>query len=252
MKDFKDNFSKHSSIYSKYRPNYPIEMFEYLISLTKEHNLAWDCGTGNGQSALSLANYFDLVYASDPSEQQIKNAKPHKKIIYKIEKAEKSELKDHSVDLITISQALHWFDFEAFYREANRVLKEIGVIAAWTYGLPKISIEIDKIVQFYHDTILGEYWPKEHKLVTTEYTTIPFPFEEIPSPDFKIQKSLSLNQLKGLLKSWSATQRYIEKNGTNPIEKIEADLTKLWGNRDLKVSNWKIILRAGRPFASNA
>ena len=250
MEGFKDNFSKHSCIYSKYRPTYPIELFEHLSSLTKVHDLAWDCGTGNGQSALSLTNYFDSVYASDPSEQQIRNAKPHEKIVYKVEKAETPGLKDHSVDLITISQALHWFNFDVFYNEANRVLKKTGVIAAWTYGLPKISREVDKIIQFYHDHIVGQFWQNENTLVANEYKDIPFPFVEIPSPHFKIQKTLSLEQLKGLLESWSATQRFIDQNGFNPIEQIEKDLTKHWGNIDFRDSTWKIVLKVGRPKAN--
>ena len=71
MAAFNDNFSKQASIYAQYRPSYPHELFDYLQSLCPEHEMAWDCGTGNGQSAVHLAEFFKKVYASDPSEAQI-------------------------------------------------------------------------------------------------------------------------------------------------------------------------------------
>jgi hypothetical protein len=51
-KGFIDNFSRHSKEYSFSRPTYPDLLFEYLSSITPQKNLAWDCATGNGQSAI--------------------------------------------------------------------------------------------------------------------------------------------------------------------------------------------------------
>ena len=218
----------------------------YLSSLSQKHDLAWDCGTGNGQAAIGLANYFEKVYATDPSEQQILNARPHPKIIYKVEKAECSSLTNNSVDLITVAQALHWFDFEKFYSEVKRVLKPEGIIAVWTYSLPKISSEIDKIILHFHDNIVGEFWQKENQLVSEEYKTIPFPFKEIKTPSFLFQKEITLNDLKGLLMSWSATQRYKDQKGSEPLLAIENDLQNLWRNVDeTKLATWTIFLKVG-------
>lgn len=247
MKQFKDNFSKQSETYLKYRPTYPGDLFEYLSKQTDGHELAWDCGTGNGQAALGLVPYYKKVYATDPSERQIENAIPHDKVVYKAEKAEKTGLKNNSVDLITVAQALHWFDFDKFYAEARRVLKKDGVLAAWTYGLPTISDEIDRTVQHFHDEILDDYWLYENRLVDLEYSTIPFPFSELPTPSFYIKKDLSFDDLLGLINSWSALQRYIRKNDHNPIEGLEKDLKRAWIDMDeKKEATWKITLKAGR------
>lgn len=247
MENFKDNFSTQSDAYHKYRPSYPKELFEYLSSLCNSHDLAWDCGTGNGQSAAGLANYFQKVYATDPSEPQIKNAVSHPKIFYKVEKAENNSLKNNSVDLITVAQALHWFDFDLFYSEVNRVLKPKGIFAAWTYGLPQISLEIDAVTHHFHDTIVGEFWQKENQFVSDEYKTIPFPFNEIETPSFQFQKKITLEDLKGLFLSWSATQRYKDQNGTNPVSEIENDLQDLWKNsKKTKLATWNIFLKVGR------
>jgi ubiquinone/menaquinone biosynthesis C-methylase UbiE len=211
MLHFKDFFSKHSATYSQFRPTYPEELFKYLYSITKEHELAWDCGTGNGQTARSLVNYFNHVVASDPSEQQIKNAIPHPKISYHVERAEKSTLKDSSVDLITCSQSLHWFEFNKYYAEVRRVLKPTGIIAAWIYKIPVITPEVDDLFLYFHNEVIGEFWQEENRMVERGYADLPFPFEEINSPSFQIQKEYTFNTLIGFMNTWSALQRKVHQ-----------------------------------------
>jgi SAM-dependent methyltransferase len=248
MNRFKDNFSKQSDVYVKFRPTYPKELFDFLSGLTFEHKLAWDCGTGNGQSALKLADYYDKVYATDPSSEQIKNAIHNDKIVYKVESAETPYLiENHSVDLITVAQAIHWFDFEKFYTQVKRVLKTNGVIAVWAYGIPTIEQKLDIIIKDFHDNIVGEFWLPENKLIEKEYTTIPFPFDEIKTPDFFINKKVTISEILGHLRSWSATQKYIEKYNENPTENLSQKLQEHWENMDdEKEINWKLILKVGR------
>jgi len=246
MKTFKDNFSKQSDIYVKYRPLYPKELYSYLSSLTPQHGIAWDCGTGNEQAAIGLTEFYDQITATDPSEQQIGNALKNKKIKYSVEKAENSSLQTNSIDVITIANALHWFDFKTFYQEVKRVLKANGIIAAWAYGNPEISPEIDLIVNHFHDFILKGYWLAENRLVENEYKTIPFPFEEINSPTFYYKKHMTLNELIGLLNTWSATQRFIDTNGFNPTKQLNHELTRIWNDDSKKMFSWKLILKVGK------
>ena len=146
MSSFKDHFSTQSSDYSKYRPDYPQELYDFILSELKERKTAWDCGTGNGQAAIILSEYFEKVYATDPSAEQIKNASFKKNIEYRIASAENSTLPDKSIDLITVAQALHWFDFDKFYSEVRRVSKPNALLAIWSYETCQIDAEIDKIV----------------------------------------------------------------------------------------------------------
>ncbi len=234
MKDFKDHFSKQAHAYKKYRPGYPGELFQYLNSLTAAHDLAWDCATGNGQSALGLSNYFTKVYATDASVQQLENASAKPNIIYKKEKAENCSLKNASADLITVAQAVHWFNFDKFYDEVKRVLKPEGVVAVWTYTLPFISEEIAAEINYFHDNVVGEFWQKENKLVSDEYKSLPFPFEEVKTPDFNFKKEITLNDLLGLFKSWSAVQRYKDQTYEDPVKLIEKKLRPLWKEKSEK------------------
>ena len=58
----KDNFSIQAKYYAKYRPLYPQELYDFILSFVPGKKLAWDCGTGNGQTANVLAQYFDNVF----------------------------------------------------------------------------------------------------------------------------------------------------------------------------------------------
>lgn len=243
---FKDYFSKQSGTYARYRPTYPAALFDFLVTQAPHTQLAWDCGTGNGQCAVSLAQHFEKVQATDPSAEQIKNAQPNPKVIYKVEQAEKSSLQNETVDLITIAQALHWFNFNVFYAEARRVLKKNGIIAAWAYGLPVTGIrEIDELLKHFHNHTLSDFWQYENRLIEKEYVTIPFPFTQVAAPDFYMHKNLSAVALAGLLRSWSATQRFIDDHGFDPVTELEPKIQEYSGHKEIKAT-WKIILKVGR------
>lgn len=70
---FLDLFSDKADLYASARPVYPDELFEFVASVAPSTEQAWDCGTGNGQAAVSLARHFKAVAATDPSAQQIAN-----------------------------------------------------------------------------------------------------------------------------------------------------------------------------------
>ncbi len=116
---FKDHFSAHSVEYARFRPRYPDELFRYLGVVAPARQSAWDCATGSGQAAVALATHFDRVVATDASAQQIESAEQHERVEYHVAPAEKSGLAPESVDLVTVAQALHWFDIPAFLRRSH-------------------------------------------------------------------------------------------------------------------------------------
>ncbi|UVS67766.1 class I SAM-dependent methyltransferase [Nitrososphaera viennensis] len=247
MADFKDLFSKQSKEYAASRPTYPRALFEFLAVLVGRRELAWDCATGNGQAAALLAGYFKQVVASDASKKQIENARAGPNVRFAVFPAEKPDLADNSVDLITVAQALHWFRFDDFYREVRRVARKDAVIAAWTYGLHSVSPEVDKVTQTFYKDIVGRYWPPEVRYVENRYENIPFPFPQVETPDLKIELEWDMQNLVGYLYSWSSTQKYIEENKSDPVKMIYPELEAAWGkeNAQRKVT-WPIYMKAGR------
>ncbi|MGA7144830.1 MAG: class I SAM-dependent methyltransferase [Desulfobacterales bacterium] len=245
--NFKDHFSAASKQYSRYRPDYPAELFTFLTSITPGHDLAWDCATGSGQAARGLAKYFHKVIATDASERQIENAVRHERILYHVAPADKTAIEAQSIDLITVAQALHWFEFDRFYQEARRVLKQNGIIAVWTYNLLTISPEVDKIINFFYADVVGEFWPPERKLVENGYENIPFPFYRMQSPAFRMSAKWTVEQLIGYLATWSAVKRYRDRNGKNPIESIEKKLFRAWDERSgVMEAYWPLSVMVGK------
>jgi len=164
---FIDNFSTQSKEYSFSRPTYPESLFEFLSKVTHQKNLAWDCATGNGQAAIGLSKYFKKVIASDASKNQIRHGFQRENIDYKLFPAENVELDNDSVDIVTVAQALHWFDFDKFYYNVKRVGKKDGIIAVWSYDMHEINPQIDKFTDRLDvdGEILGSYWKKETNML---------------------------------------------------------------------------------------
>jgi SAM-dependent methyltransferase len=249
---FKDHFSKQAADYAKFRPRYPHEMFEYLGRFAPSRQLAWDCGTGNGQAAVVLASVFDRVIATDASERQITNAEPHERVEYRVAPAEDSGIESETLDLILVAQALHWFDLDRFYAEAQRVLKVNGVLAASAYNLLHIEPVIDEIVNRYYYEVVGPFWPPERKLIE-QFANLPFPFDEIDAPKFEMTAQWSLEHLLGYLRTWSSTQRFIAAKGTDPLDQITDDLRRAWGKpQQTRSVSWPLVVRIGRKPRSGA
>ncbi len=247
LSSFKDLFSDASSKYAAFRPHYPNELFAFLATCCSEKKIAWDCATGNGQAAAHLSRFFDRVIATDPSAQQLAEAKQVVNIEYRQETAEKPSLSDNSVDAITIAQALHWFDWNQFYSQVNRVLKADGVIMAIAYGFPEISPSVDELIMHLHNVTLREYWEQERPLVVDMYKDIPFPFERIDAPPFFIRKEMTQADLLGYLATWSGLKKYITVEQKNPIDLFASKLNDVWPkeHRVLNVS-WPLAIKVGK------
>lgn len=245
--NFKDHFSGHSAQYSEFRPRYPDGLFSWLSSLCEEHNCAWDCATGSGQAAASLVEHFGKVIATDASANQISDAAVTDGVSYKVATAENSGITPNSIDLITVAQALHWFDIPAFEAEADRVLKDDGILAVWTYGLLEFGTELDKTLEHFYSGIVGEHWPFERKMVESGYAQVQLSFTEVPAATMEMTESWGFADLLGYLNTWSAVKAFEKDQGHNPIEKIEADLLRQWGNIDTKRTvTWPLYVKAYR------
>jgi SAM-dependent methyltransferase len=241
-----DHFSERAGAYAAYRPTYPPSLLAFLASLCARHDLAWDCGTGNGQAALGLAEHFAAVLATDPSAEQLAHAHPHPRVTYRKTRDAASELPSASADLVAAAQAFHWFEAGAFFAEARRVARPAGVVAIWCYGLPSVSLRIDPRLRHFHDTTVGPDWPSGRALVTTLYRTVAFPFPEIPAPAFTIERALVLADFGRYVGTWSAVGRHQARTGRDPVPDLLDQLRPAWGAATARSVTWPIGLRVGR------
>ncbi|MCC7343301.1 MAG: class I SAM-dependent methyltransferase [Deltaproteobacteria bacterium] len=242
---FQDHFSSLATDYARYRPRYPEALFRYLAGLAPRRSMAWDCATGSGQAALGLAEFFERVVATDASDAQLSRAEPHARVEYRAAPAEASGLAAASVDLVTVAQALHWFDLEKFYTEVRRVARPGGILAVWTYALFRCDRAVDAAIGDFYDGILGGYWTPERRLVEQGYRTLPFPFREGKPPEFAMEARWSPAQVLGYLGTWSALKRYREAQGRDPLPELAQKLHTVWGKEEVRTLRWPLFLRWG-------
>ena len=250
---FRDHFSGHASTYRDARPLYPPALFDWFAREAPARTLAWDAGCGNGQASVAIAERFARVFATDPSASQIANAQARPNVEYRVEPAEQCSLASASVDLVTVAQALHWFDFARFFAEVVRVLKPGGFFAAWSYADCRVTPAVDALKNRVYVDLTGPYWPPERDYVDAGYRTIPIPFgeyapfEEIAAPAFGMRVDWDAAQFLAYLRSWSATQRYIKANGSDPVATVEAEMRDAWGDPDeRRAVCWDFSVRCAR------
>lgn len=256
--NFKDRFSQVAGGYASYRPRYPAALVDYLANLIVRpmdgsndailwHSWAWDCGCGSGQLSVPLAARFGKVSATDASAEQIAQATPHPRVEYRIATAESSGLTDASVDLITVAQAVHWFDRSRFYNEARRVCRPGAVLALICYGIHTVDRAIDPIVRLYYREMLAPYWGPERRHVETGYRDFDFPFDELPAPPMELTADWTLPQMIGYIETWSATWAMVKEYGRGPLEHVCKGLARVWGDpAAIRTMRWPLSMRIGR------
>ncbi|KAI3696044.1 hypothetical protein L1987_79053 [Smallanthus sonchifolius] len=211
-------FDKQAEAYLDSRPTYLAEWYSMLADRTSSHSLAWDVGTGNGQAAIGVSLPFiysivessflipccllwkSLIRVFCIVDAQLKLAKPHALVRYvhtPLSLSDDELVKliggENCVDLVTVAEAVHWFDLPRLYSVVNRVLrKPDGAFAVWGYNDAAITPEMD---------------------------TLPFPFKGVGlgsegSPlKVDIPKEVSFDGVLGMLKSWSAVILKREREG---------------------------------------
>ncbi len=130
--DFTHRFDKRAALYSKYRPGYPKEILDILrseIGFSRDSTIG-DIGSGTGLLSKLFLQNGNTVYGVEPNDEMRSNAEQTLSrfpgFLSVRGRAESSTLKDGSIDLITVGQALHWFDRDPTIREFARILKKNG------------------------------------------------------------------------------------------------------------------------------
>jgi len=210
-------FGSVAKDYVNARPRYPPRLFSLLSSLTPKHQLAWDVGTGNGQAALQISEYYERVIATDISKEQLQHAERRSNIRYVLtpplltdDALDSIVGPESSVDLVTVAAAVHWFDLNTFYAQVKRVLRKPGgVIAVWVYTKPSVSPAVDEVFERFFERTLPFFDPCG-RWVFEEYRTLPFPFPSHPAAggesaiELEIEETRTLQEYLSFFRTWSA------------------------------------------------
>lgn len=209
-----------------------------------------------------MAEHYERVIGTDISQAQLKLAKLHPRVQYihtPLSLSDDELIKliggENSVDLVTVAQAVHWFDLPKFYSIINRVLrKPNGVFAVWGYGEFVITTEIDAAIKRFRYTTALPYWKENVKHIFEGFKTLPFPFESVGLGTegmplkLDIPRQLSFDGVLGILRSWSAVATAKEKGVDLLSESVVQELENLWGKPKLaKRVVFKGFILVGRP-----
>jgi ubiquinone/menaquinone biosynthesis C-methylase UbiE len=236
-----DRFSAQAAQYARYRIDYPTELYTWLLPQVASRIRAWDCATGNGQVAAVLAQYFQEVEATDLSISQLEQAPVLPNVRYQVAKAENTPFPDERFDLITVAQAVHWFDLAAYHAEVRRVAGPGTVLAEWGYGLAQTGEPaLDALILHFHNETVGPYWD-----VLDEYARLQFPFARVRRAHFEVRKQWSAAWYLDYLRTWSAVANYSQQHdGADAVLLVAEELTQLWGAGEREVV-FPIFARAG-------
>jgi ubiquinone/menaquinone biosynthesis C-methylase UbiE len=229
------------------RPHYPAALYSFLASLCDEQKNTWDVACGSGQAAVDLAKYFAEVHATDVSEQQITNAIPNPRVRYSVQPAEKTNFAEDQFDLVSVAQALHWFDYDLFWQEVKRALKPNGFFAAWGYAW-FLDEKINDVLQKDFFPAIEPYWAEQNQILWNGYRDVPFPFERVETPEFEMKMDWDLAQLFSYLQTWSSVRQYLQKDGDEEfLMRTYEALKSLWGDgKEKKSIKMDFTLLVGR------
>ena len=247
LTSFSDHFSGCAGSYAAFRPKYPPDLLRFLAERSPRRELAWDCGSGNGQAAVLLAEHFARVQATDASREQLSHAVEHPRVTYRVGLEDDSGLPERSADLVTVAQALHWFDLTRFYAEVRRVLVPGGLVAVWCYGHAQLDDALGALFDRFYLRRVGPYWPPERRHVESGYCDLDFPFDELDAGSWAMQARLDRRQLLGYIGTWSGVKECRAREGVDPLLELETELAELWPDRGETLPvRWPIALRVGR------
>jgi hypothetical protein len=233
--------------YSAFRPSYPPELFSWLASIVLNRGVAWDAATGNGQAAVGLTVHFERVIATDRSSAQIRHAKAHPRIEYRVAKAETSGISDETVDLTVSAAALHWFDLPEFYREVERVSRVGAVVAAWSYHVAHVNPPFSEVFWPFYRDIVGPHFAAGARLVDDRYEGISLPGLRLDTPNFELVVRWTAPEIVAFIRTWSGVQSYKEETGEDPVDALVPALKRICGARDaVHEVRWPLYLRASR------
>ncbi|MCB0685530.1 MAG: methyltransferase domain-containing protein [Saprospiraceae bacterium] len=242
----KDNFSHNSQQYQSFRPLFPEEFIDAIVSHCPERKCALDVGTGNGQIAIQLSKHFLTVEAIDISQNQMNLAPKRSNIRYTVQSAEKTDFPDQFFDLVIAGQAAHWFDADTFYKEVNRILPADGIVALIGYGLVSVNSEVNEILDLFYRQIVGPYWDPERRHIDHHYRDLSFPFSELSIRQHQMIYTWSFDHLIGYLNTWSAIKNFIGKNNFSPLHNLIPKLREAWGNPVFREVSFPLFNRIGR------
>ena len=207
-KDSKKFYLGKQEDYSKYRPTYPTELFDFL---SKEYNIKnkiiVELGAGTGKFSKIASSYCKQIYYVEPNIDMINKGKEYcndcTNIVYINKSAESTGLPENLADIVLAVQSFHWFDKQKLKQEVNKILKPDGDFAIvwnnWEDENNEFSKVYFKYISTWNTKLTGKTY--QHKNVDDRKKF--FKNSQYKTYTFIHAKDYTLDMLIGLTKSLS-------------------------------------------------
>lgn len=127
MADPSRNFGEAAARYAEFRPDYPQEILDFLLShITSGRICAVDLGAGSGQATRKLSRLFDEVIAVEPDGRLVEDSRLPANVKIQLNAAETVDFASESLDAVISATAFHWMDQMLICYNAARWLKPGG------------------------------------------------------------------------------------------------------------------------------
>jgi len=227
---------QHADLYKKYRRSTPKFVTHKAVGYLEEklprpHGVAVDVGCGSGQNTLCFAPYFEKIYGYDVSPSQVEEARKTANLSGNVEfavsPAESIPLEDDSVEFVTGGFSFHWFDFDKFYAEVDRILVPGGVVAAIAHNKqqavhPTKTAELNVLMDDYVATNLQQRLHKRNDYAFSDYVDLPLPYQEqLRLRGMPLDVPLTVADLVGAYASWSSFQMEYKEDPQKTLAALE-------------------------------
>lgn len=136
-----DRFTGFGAHYDGVRPLPPERLAALLLPMAgvgERAGLVVDLGSGTGLSSRYWARHARSVIGIEPTASMREQAEQFEgdNLSYRDGYAHDTGLASDSADIVSCAQSLHWMEPTSTFREAARVLRPGGLLAAYDYDWP--------------------------------------------------------------------------------------------------------------------
>jgi ubiquinone/menaquinone biosynthesis C-methylase UbiE len=252
MNDSTRRFSNRVDNYVRYRRGYPPTLIDFLRDecQLRPGSVVADVGSGTGQLAELFLRNGNLVYGIEPNREMRLAAERYLKDyprFWSIEAmAESTTLNSHTVDVVAVGRAFHWFDFEKALCEFSRILKPEGwIVVVWLRRRMSslFLVEFDELLKTY----ANEYQDLSQRRIRCINLLTERGFKQKTQQD---QNDLDFESLKGQTLSYSVTPEAGDPNYGLMMEALSSLFRR--HQRDARVTfEYDLVTYYGHPQPAN-
>lgn len=135
MRKESEMFDRTADYYDTFRPSYPMEIVDKIISTTNidDNSKLLEIGSGSGKATELFAGKNLNIYCVEPGENLVRNGRnkfsKFNNIKFEVARFEELDLTPEQYDVIFSAQAFHWIPQPIGYEKCAYTLKDNGYLA---------------------------------------------------------------------------------------------------------------------------